>query len=93
MPRLHNFLAMDPTTLSRNLKPLQNSGLVIVERVEKDKRARIAKLTAEGERMLGQALPLWRKAQDKLIETLGPAQSEALRQQLELAAPSLANGK
>lgn len=92
MPRLHNFLAMDPTTLSRNLKPLQSSGLVIVEKAEKDKRARIAKLTAEGERVLAQALPLWRKAQDELIEVLGPAQAEALRQQLELAVPSIANG-
>lgn len=87
MPRLHEFLAMDPTTLSRNLKPLQNSGLVVVERAEKDRRARIAKLTTEGERVLTEALPLWRQAQDRLVEMFGEDQSAALRRQLELAAP------
>jgi DNA-binding MarR family transcriptional regulator len=87
MPRLHEFLAMDPTTLSRNLKPLQNGGLVVVERAETDKRARIVKLTADGERVLTKALPLWRAAQDRLIENLGEGGSVALRRQLELAAP------
>ncbi len=87
MPRLHDLLAMDPTTLSRNLKPLQKSGFVIVERAEDDKRARIARLTAEGERVLRQALPVWRKAQDELLEIFGKDQSVNLRQQLDLAVP------
>jgi DNA-binding MarR family transcriptional regulator len=87
MPRLHDFLAMDPTTLSRNLKPLQNAGLVSVERAEKDGRARIVRLTSEGERVLAEALPLWRQAQDRLVEIFGEDQSVALRRQLELAAP------
>lgn len=87
MTRLHEFLAMDPTTLSRNLKPLQNARLVIVERAERDKRARVVKLTVEGECLLTKALPLWRQAQDQLTETFGVDQSAALRRQLELAAP------
>ena len=87
MPRLHEFLAMDPTTLSRNLKPLQNGGLLVVERAETDKRARIVRLTADGERVLAEALPLWRAAQDRLIESFGEDGSAALRRQLELAAP------
>ena len=87
MRRLHDFLAMDPTTLSRNLKPLQTAGLVGVERAEKDGRARVAKLTSEGERVLREALPLWRRAQDRLVEMFGEDQSAALRRQLELAAP------
>jgi DNA-binding MarR family transcriptional regulator len=87
MRRLHDFLAMDPTTLSRNLKPLQSAGLVSVERAEKDRRARVARLTADGERVLTEALPLWRRAQDRLIETFGEDQAATLRRQLELAAP------
>ena len=87
MPRLHEFLAMDPTTLSRNLKPLRNCGLVLVERAERDGRARTARLTLEGERVLTAALPLWREAQDRLVEMFGRDQSTALRRQLELAAP------
>jgi DNA-binding MarR family transcriptional regulator len=84
--RLHVFLAMDPATLSRNLKPLQKSGFVVVERAEKDGRARIAKLTSDGERILSEALPLWREAQDRLIEIFGQDQSAELQRQLELAA-------
>jgi DNA-binding MarR family transcriptional regulator len=87
MSGLHAFLAMDPTTLSRNLKPLQKSGFAIVERHEQDGRARIIKLTAQGERVLTEALPLWREAQDRLIEVFGEDQSAELRRHLELAAP------
>jgi DNA-binding MarR family transcriptional regulator len=88
MSRLYEFLAMDPATLSRNLKPLQKSGFVIVERAEQDGRARIVKLTADGERVLSDALPLWRGAQDRLTQTLGEDQCVDLRRQLDLAAPS-----
>ena len=79
MPRLHDFLAMNPTTLSRNLKPLQASGLVSVERAEKDRRARIAKLTSERESVLSEALPIWRPAKDRLVDRFGEGQSAALQ--------------
>ena len=94
MPRLLDLLAMDPATLSRNLKPLEKAGLVGVARAEKDKRARIAGLTADGERKLRQALPIWREAQDRLASALGESESTDLRQQLELAVrPILAARK
>lgn len=95
MPRLIDVLAMDATTLSRNLKPLQKQGLVSLEAAPNDKRARLARLTLEGERVLTGALPLWRTAHDRLQEVLGTEEALALRQQLELAVPlpsNLANG-
>jgi hypothetical protein len=48
--------------------------------------ARIAKLTSDGERILSEALPLWRQAQDRLIEMFGHDRSAELQRQLELAA-------
>ena len=87
MPRLHDLLAMDPTTLSRNLKPLQNRGWAALEAAQKDRRVRIVKLTHEGELVLEQALPLWREAQEQLVKLLGQDQAVALRQQLELSVP------
>jgi DNA-binding MarR family transcriptional regulator len=86
MSQLHAFLAMDSATLSRNWKPLQKSGFAVVEKDEQDGRARIVKLTAEGERVLAEALPLWRHAQDRLNDIIGQEQSADLRRQLELAA-------
>jgi DNA-binding MarR family transcriptional regulator len=87
MSRLHDFLAMDSTTLSRNLKPLRAGGFVTLESAVKDRRVRIAKLTPDGERALSEALPVWQEAQDQLVERFGQDQAEALRLQLELAAP------
>jgi DNA-binding transcriptional ArsR family regulator len=39
MPRLVEMLAMDATTLSRNLRPLEKAGLVAIGRSDKDKRS------------------------------------------------------
>ena len=89
MSRLLDLLAMDAATLSRNLKPLQNAGLVVVAAAEKDKRARIARLSAEGERKLAQALPLWREAQDRLAGALGVNGSTSLGEQLEASVPPI----
>jgi DNA-binding MarR family transcriptional regulator len=92
MPRLIDLLAMDSTTLSRNLKPLRKQGLVGLETAANDRRARLAKLTPKGERVLSSALPLWRKAQDQLQELFGEDQSFALREQLDLAVPLYPSG-
>ena len=93
MPRLFDLLALDPATLSRNLKPLQKAGLIVLEAPATDKRARIARLTAAGERKLGEALPVWRQAQDRLAGALGETGSRALRQQLELAIPPILSAR
>jgi DNA-binding MarR family transcriptional regulator len=91
MARLTEMLAMDPTTLSRNLKPLEKAGLAVVGRAEGDRRVRVARLTEEGERVLADALPLWRSAQDRLVEALGSEAAIDLKQRLDAtssAAPA-----
>lgn len=86
MGRLVNMLAMDPTTLSRNLRPLETSGLVEVGRSERDRRVRLARLTAKGERLLKEALPLWREAQDRLVAALGEDAALDLRTRFDATA-------
>lgn len=52
-------LAMDRTTLTAALKPLQRRGLVAVEPDPRDGRGRLLRLTGEGRRLLAEALPVW----------------------------------
>jgi DNA-binding MarR family transcriptional regulator len=56
------LLAMDRTTLTANLKPLQREGFVDVRPDPEDRRGRILVLTPVGRKVLRRALPLWRRA-------------------------------
>jgi DNA-binding MarR family transcriptional regulator len=56
-------LAMDRTTLTANLKPLERRGLVTVRVDEADRRSRLLSLTPSGRRLIAAAMPLWRQTQ------------------------------
>lgn len=64
------YLDRDRTTLTRNLKPLEEAGLVEIAPGE-DQRTRVAKLTPQGEQVLLQALPIWEKVQDEVVQGMG----------------------
>ncbi|WP_417676674.1 MarR family winged helix-turn-helix transcriptional regulator [Roseibium sp.] len=55
------LLAMDRTTLTAALKPLEKRGWVSVEPDPQDRRGRRLLLTAEGRAALASALPVWTK--------------------------------
>ncbi|PKR90011.1 MarR family transcriptional regulator [Pleomorphomonas diazotrophica] len=74
------LLAMDRTTLTANLKPLERRGLVATEADSSDKRARLLRLTPEGRAVLTDAVPIW-KAVHAEIET-GLADPDVLRGEL-----------
>jgi DNA-binding MarR family transcriptional regulator len=61
---------VEQSTLSRNLRTLESAGLVEIATVERDLRRRAAWLTETGARRLEAAIPVWRKAQAKLIRRL-----------------------
>lgn len=68
------LLAMDRTTLTAALKPLERRGLVKVVRDENDRRSRLMVLTSAGRRLLAKAMPVWRKTQaatEKLVADSG----------------------
>lgn len=60
MADVAHLLAMDRTTLTAALKPLERRGLVTVSEDAKDRRRKVLRLTGEGERLLAGALPVWR---------------------------------
>src|SRR3954465_14284609 len=63
------LLAMDRTTLTANLKPLQRRGLVEVIIDAEDRRSRRLILTQDGRDLLMTALPVW-QSQHGVIEKL-----------------------
>ncbi len=78
-----NLLAMDRTTLTAALKPLERRGLVIVAADPKDRRARVLSLTPEGQAVLAKAVPIWTAEHGRLDEELGGG-VDALRAGLKL---------
>src|SRR6188508_1205231 len=55
------LLAMDRTTLTANLKPLERRGLIKIAVDKEDRRGRRLSLTARGKALLSAAAPIWIK--------------------------------
>ena len=76
------LLALDRTTLTANLKPLERRDLVSIEPDTSDKRSRRLKLTEKGEEMLLAAYPIWKATHaelDKLIDDPQRMRDELIR--------------
>jgi len=82
MRDVSNLLAMDRTTLTANLKPLERRGLVAVVADEKDKRARRMSLTPEGHALLMKAVPIWSWTEAEIEGLLGRSSPDRLRTDL-----------
>ena len=80
--KISETLVMDATTLTRNLKLLRKQGLVTVS-PRGSMRQRFVNLTAEGEKALARAVPLWRKIQQKFVNQIGEETWMKLRSELE----------
>jgi DNA-binding MarR family transcriptional regulator len=63
-------LALDRTTLGRNLRPIAQQGLLTLT-TGNDQRTRIVTLTAQGEAILLRVLPQWEQAQAHLVAGIG----------------------
>ena len=66
---LSRLLGMDRSTLTRNLRPLEEQRLVVLG-PEGHHRSRTLCITSRGEQLVGKALPLWERTQEKLREEL-----------------------
>jgi DNA-binding MarR family transcriptional regulator len=73
------LLAMDRTTLTALLKPLERRGLVRVTPAPADRRTRLLVLTEAGGEALKNAVPIWRKTHAAIEAQLGSVQPTALR--------------
>lgn len=72
-------LAMDRTTLTANLKPLERRGLLVVRPDEEDKRSRRIELTNAGRDLLVDAVPIWRETHDEIDGRLPQSDPDVLR--------------
>jgi DNA-binding MarR family transcriptional regulator len=73
------LLAMDRTTLTAALKPLERRGLVRIEPSLTDGRTRLLVLTASGCEVLAAAVPIWRKTHAAIERGLHGLDADSLR--------------
>jgi len=76
------LLAMDRTTLTAALKPLERRGLVTVSVDHADKRGRQLTLTAAGHTLLVAAVPVWERQHAAIEGVFGEVDSDHLRADL-----------
>jgi DNA-binding MarR family transcriptional regulator len=91
MQDLAVILAMDRTTLTRNLRPLIKQGLINVS-TGSDRRARFVQLTSKGKNTLGKALPYWEQAQAYITERLGVSKWDKVMDELHKISKIVEDG-
>jgi DNA-binding MarR family transcriptional regulator len=82
MGQVSALLAMDRTTLTANLKPLERRELVTVTVDPADRRARRMRLTPAGRTALAAAVPIWERTHGEIERLLGGSSPERLRADL-----------
>jgi DNA-binding MarR family transcriptional regulator len=75
-------LVMDRTSVTRAIRPLENTGLLRVARSPDDARSKIIVLTRAGERTLRDAYPRWKRTTQRIREVLGTTRIDALGAEL-----------
>ena len=75
-------LALDRTTLTRNLKVLEDRGLIRTYEHEDDARVRMVSITLEGSAMLKGALDRWTEVQEQVEKRFGRERLIALEDEL-----------
>ncbi|HVD71980.1 MAG TPA: MarR family transcriptional regulator [Xanthobacteraceae bacterium] len=82
MASVASLLAMDRTTLTAALKPLERRGLVAVMVDPDDRRSRRLKLTPAGRTLLARAVPVWRRTHAEIDRLFPRAGVDRLRRDL-----------
>jgi len=67
---LADYMILDRTTLTRNLRPLERQGMIQTGAGD-DRRTRMISLTKKGLNKLKAAIPLWKQAQKDVTKYLG----------------------
>ncbi|MGO4573420.1 MarR family winged helix-turn-helix transcriptional regulator [Microvirga sp. 2TAF3] len=82
MSSVSALLAMDRTTLTASLKPLQRRGLVAIASDPADRRARLMMLTRAGRALLALALSSWEVTQAATERLIASSDPDGLRADL-----------
>jgi DNA-binding MarR family transcriptional regulator len=82
MRSVADLLAMDRTTLTAALKPLERQGLLTIAIDPKDRRSRRLSLTDAGRDALSAAMPTWNRVHAEIEALLPDGDPERLRRDL-----------
>ena len=82
MGSVAQLLAMDRTTLTAALKPLERRGLVETKIDPMDRRGRLVVLTPKGLKLLESAVPIWARTHAMVEGLLADASPDRLRRDL-----------
>src|SRR5215510_14876047 len=82
MGSVASLLAMDRTTLTAALKPLERDGLVKLIVDPKDRRSRRMQLTSAGQNLLKRAFPIWKRTHTEIDALLPNRDPDNLRRDL-----------
>lgn len=82
MGSVAELLAMDRTTLTAALKPLERRGLVEVTVDPQDRRGRLLHLTERGRDLLAEAAPVWEQTHAAMEAMLDAGEPDRLRRLL-----------
>jgi DNA-binding MarR family transcriptional regulator len=88
---LADALGLDRTTLTRNLRVLEDRGLVCTAEHEDDARVRMVSLTPVGVEALGEALERWEAVQARVEARFGPDRLRALYDELDALSAAVAD--
>ena len=80
------LLAMDRTTLTANLKPLERRGLLKIAVDTEDKRSRRLIITEAGRKLLQKAYPTWKSTHVEVEFLINNGSADQLRQSLRSLA-------
>jgi DNA-binding MarR family transcriptional regulator len=89
--KLASVQGLDRTTMTRNLAPLVRRGM-IESSTGDDGRNRVLRLTEKGRASLLRALPMWQRAQARVVRGLGEARWKGLLQALKATAALARSG-
>jgi DNA-binding MarR family transcriptional regulator len=87
LSRFAGLLGVERTTLTRNLRPLQDRGWV-TDYATDDRRVRLLAITKPGAAAARAALPYWREAQKSIARRLGAGAIQAVAVASHAAAES-----
>src|SRR5215813_1617258 len=88
LSRLAEFLVLDRTSLYRAVKPLVRRRCVRIL-PGRTGRERTAAITEAGRRLLHEALPIWKRTQERFVGALGPEAWAALNSGLRHVVPTV----
>lgn len=85
---LASEMVMDRSTLGRNIQPLERDGLIAIESDPSDLRAKVLRLTRDGEKRLEAARKAWSQAQTYFESNFGVRRSAEMRELMRAVVAS-----